>query len=396
MSPGRSEGHHALADLARRFWLVLTHERIPWLAGLSSALLVVGAVAVFFAERGAETANITSVGEAIWYGIVTMTGTGYGDFTPRTGVGRALGVLLMLGGMSVLSLLTATFASILVAKKIKEGRGLEAVKLKNHVLVCGWNQYAGRVLEGLLSSPETRTPVVLVNELPEEAANDILSRHRTDRVRYVRGDPAVEAILDRANVRQARAAIVLADTSRGFAAASDERTTLVTLALKSIKGDIKITAEALDLSSEGHLRRAGADDIVISGEFNGFLLSCAAVSPGISEVVRRLLSPGGTELRRQPIAAEFVGRPFGELFEAFRAQSGFLVLAIVTENKDLTLDDLLTDDYSLIDEFIKRQFTEAGTEYLRFEVGATRVLVNPPDSYAINRYDTAIGISRGT
>lgn len=385
----------ALRQEPVHYWLALKHEHIPQLAGASLALLFSGAVVVHLIERAADDANITSFGEALWYGIVTMTGTGYGDFTPKTPAGRVIGVALMLGGMTVLTLFTATVASILVTSRIREGRGLETISYRGHILVCGWNPYGERVVDGLLAATPGQAPIVLVNEVPEEAVGEIISRLGDEAtIRFVRGDPAHEAVLERANVRQASAAIVLADASRGLGAASDERTTLVTLALKSLKPDIKVTAEALDHASEAHLRRAGADDIVISGEFNGFLLSRAATSPGISDVVRRLLSIGGSELRRHPVPPELVGHTFGELFTALRARTGFLTLAVVTENKNLTLDDLLTDDYSLVDEFIKRQFSEAGTEYLRFEAGGLRVLVNPPDTYVIHKDDTAVGIPR--
>lgn len=384
-----------LRQLIRRYWQALQRERIPLLAALSAGLLVAGAAAVYVAEQGGPAPVITSFEEALWYAIVTMATVGYGDFTPKTTGGRALAALIILGGMTLLSVITATLASILVEQKIKEGRGLEAVRARNHVLVCGWSQYAERVLEGLLQAANRAPAVVLVNELSEEAASEVLTRYRAQGVSWVRGDPAVEGTLDRANVREAQAAVVLADTSRAYGSVSDERTTLVTLALKSMKPDLKVTAEALDLKSDAHLRRAGADEIVISGEFNGFLLSSAAVAPGVSEVVRQMLSLNGAELRRLTIPSDLVGRSFGEVFQALRARDGFLALAIVTEHPGLTLDDLLTDDYSLVDNFIKNQFRDAGAEYLRFEESATRVLVNPPDTYVISPEDTAIGIPRG-
>lgn len=386
----------ALRTTLRSYWLALQRENVPRVVVLSTVVLVVGTAAVYLVEQGGDDPSIRSLGEALWYTIVTMTTVGYGDFTPKTPGGRVLGTLLMLTGMGLLSLFTATIASILVSQRIKEERGLETITARNHILVCGWNQYAEQVLEGLCAAPRRQEEIVLVNELPEEAANEVLRRYRDRGVRFVRGDPAVEAVLLRADVGQARAAIVLADTAQGLSAASDERTTLVTLALKSLCPQIKVTAEVMDLRSEAHLRRAGADDIVISGEFNGFLLSSAALAPGISQVVRKVLSLSGTELRREPIPPEFVGRTFGELFQALRSRDGFLTVALVTERKGLTLDDLLTDDYSLVDQFIRQQFTAAGKEYLRFEAGGLQVLVNPPDTHVIGRDDTAIGIPRAT
>ena len=383
----------SLACAAQRYWEALRREHIPWMGAFLVFLLLLASWAIYQTEQASDDKSISSFGEALWYGIVTMTTVGYGDLTPHTFAGRIVGVVLMLGGMSLLSLFTATIASILVTEKIRRSRGLETIdQVKDHVLVCGWNQNAERVLEGLVSA--RRGQVVLVNELPEDAINEVLTRYRNAEVAYVRGDPAIEGVLDRANVRYARAAIVLADTSHHNGIASDERTTLITLAIKSIRANVRVTAEALDMRSDPHLRRAGADGIVITGEFNGFLLSSTATVPGISDVVRGLLSRHGSGLRHEPVPPEFVGRTFGELFQALRSRNGFLALALVAEDKGLTLDDLLTDDHSLVDQFIKQQFSRAGVDYLRFEEGSIHVLVNPDDAHVIGERDTAIGIPR--
>lgn len=371
----------------RMLWRVLAHERIPLLAAASVLVLVVGAVAVFLAESTSPRGNIHSLGDALWFGIVTMTTVGYGDVAPTTGAGRLVAVLLMFGGMGLVSVVTATVASVLVTQRIREGRGLDEIRASRHLIVCGWSQYAERVLEALAAAGR-RDSVVLVNELPEEMVSDLLRRHRG--ARFVRGDPATEVTLERANVREATAAIVLADTSRP---AADERTALVTLTLKSLRAELVVTAEAVDLKSEPHLRRAGADEVVVSGEFNAFLLSSATAAPGIPAVVRPLLTHGATSLRRVPIPPEFVGRTFGELARGMREKDGSLLIAIVSEAKGLTLDDLLTDDTSLVDRFISEEFQRSGTEFLRFERSSITAVVNPADTYVIQRSDAAVGIA---
>jgi len=272
---------------------------------------------------------------------------------------------------------------------------LETLRLRGHLLVCGWNAYAERVLDAVFATLATRD-VVLVNELAEEQAAEILARHKGRSVRFVRGDPASEAALARANVREARAAIVVADSASGSASPSDDRTTLVTLTLKSLRPELRVTVEALDIKSEPHLRRAGADDIVISGEFNGFLLSSAAVAPGISQVVRPLLSLSGTEIRSIAVPGDLVGQTYGHVASALRARDGFQAIAVVHEDRGLTLDQLLSDDTSMVDRYIKDQFTEAGREFLRYEAGGTKAIVNPPDSYEVGPKDSIVGIPRGS
>jgi voltage-gated potassium channel len=81
--------------------------------GVASALMVVyiAALSVLEAERASANANITNFGDAIWWAFVTITTVGYGDFTPVTVVGRVFAVGLMLSGVAVLGISTATLAS---------------------------------------------------------------------------------------------------------------------------------------------------------------------------------------------------------------------------------------------------------------------------------------------
>lgn len=380
-------GLRVLAAIAER-------ENFSRLLAVALTLFLGSGVLVWALETQSEEPLITNIGEGLWYSIVTMASVGYGDYTPKTVVGRVYGGFLIFAGVTLFSFMSATIASILVAQRIREGRGLETIKFKNHILMCGWNAYAERIIQGIAQvQGKERTQVVLINQMPEDLVTEILLRIQ-DLVdaRYVRGDPSSEAVLERAAVRDARSALVLADTSVSGVLPSDERTTLVILALKGVKKELKVSAEALEIESEQHLKRAGADDLVVRGEFNGFLLSSSALAPGVPEVVRQVLALGESELRREPIPGDLVGKTFREAFDGLRAKSGFMTVAIVTESKGLALDDLLTDDFSLVDNFIKEQFSAAGMEHLRFEEGGVRVTVNPPDAYIIGPSDTAIGI----
>jgi voltage-gated potassium channel len=85
-----------------------------YVAGGAALLAYCGALAVLDAERANPEANITSFGDAIWWAITTMTTVGYGDRYPATGVGRLAAVALMVGGIAVLGVVTATVASWLI------------------------------------------------------------------------------------------------------------------------------------------------------------------------------------------------------------------------------------------------------------------------------------------
>jgi voltage-gated potassium channel len=86
-----------------------------------AALLVVwiGSIMVLNAERGAPNAEIVNIGDAVWWAFETVTTVGYGDFVPVTWTGRALAVLVMLVGISVLGIVTASLSAALVKRTHK-------------------------------------------------------------------------------------------------------------------------------------------------------------------------------------------------------------------------------------------------------------------------------------
>jgi hypothetical protein len=55
-------------------------------------IIFFGGIGVYLAEHKHQGANITNLGDAFWWAIETVTTVGYGDYTPITLVGRAIGI----------------------------------------------------------------------------------------------------------------------------------------------------------------------------------------------------------------------------------------------------------------------------------------------------------------
>jgi voltage-gated potassium channel len=89
---------------------------LVYLAGTAVLVTYIAALAVLEAERSDPNANITSFGDSLWWAAVTITTVGYGDFTPLTIRGRTIATALMLGGVAVLGVLTATLSSWIVQR----------------------------------------------------------------------------------------------------------------------------------------------------------------------------------------------------------------------------------------------------------------------------------------
>ena len=72
---------------------------------------------VYYAEAGARGANIESGGDAVWWGLVTITTVGYGDEYPVTHWGRIIGSLFLFAGIGLFSVLTGFIANIFLAPR---------------------------------------------------------------------------------------------------------------------------------------------------------------------------------------------------------------------------------------------------------------------------------------
>jgi voltage-gated potassium channel len=101
--------------------------RVVIYTATSAVLLIyVASLAVLEAERADPHASIISFGDAVWWSITTMTTVGYGDFTPVTTTGRVIAVVLMMGGISLLGIVTATLASWIVQRVAEEDTANQA------------------------------------------------------------------------------------------------------------------------------------------------------------------------------------------------------------------------------------------------------------------------------
>jgi voltage-gated potassium channel len=71
----------------------------------------ISAVQITITERDVDGSNIKNFGDGLWWAITTVTTVGYGDRFPTTTEGRFLAVGLMIMGISLMGVITASVAS---------------------------------------------------------------------------------------------------------------------------------------------------------------------------------------------------------------------------------------------------------------------------------------------
>jgi voltage-gated potassium channel len=85
-------------------------ERLGRVALVAVGVTVVGSLVAYYAEHTTNP-EFATVGDSLWWGIVTLTTVGYGDIVPKTPTGRWAGVTIMVTGIAVLGLLSGSLAS---------------------------------------------------------------------------------------------------------------------------------------------------------------------------------------------------------------------------------------------------------------------------------------------
>jgi voltage-gated potassium channel len=140
-------------------------EKTRLIYGLAIYLLViiVGATIFFSIESGVNP-NVSSVDDALWYVIVTVTSVGYGDVVPYTGFGRIIGVIAMLTAILFTSLVTATTTSAL----------LEKFRAEREEITKGSRETIGNVIAQLNAIEERLEKLSVLEDRTEEIKAELV------------------------------------------------------------------------------------------------------------------------------------------------------------------------------------------------------------------------------
>lgn len=92
-----------------------TFRRLGYPLGLSMAILLLGGLGFWWLEP-----QVLSLTDGLWLAFTTAATVGYGDIVPSTASSRAFAVVVVLIGLAVLSLVTASVAAVFVGNEERE------------------------------------------------------------------------------------------------------------------------------------------------------------------------------------------------------------------------------------------------------------------------------------
>jgi voltage-gated potassium channel len=332
-----------------RFWPILVRFLII------GVLTVLTASLLFYLVERPKDPDIT-LWSSIWSAFFTMVSADFVETKPVTFLGKIIVTFLIFFGIAFVSAITATFATVMVINKMKEGKGMKTLHLKNHIIICGWNTRARSIVEEIINlMGDNAKPIAIIADLEENPMLDVEFKN----INFVRGNPSDDDILIRAGIKNADTAVVITDTSGGKKLDdADARTILTVLTIETLNRDVYSCAEILDSSNIKHLQHAHVDEFIISGEFTSKMIASAALSHGISEVISQLITAGeGNEIYRCKLPDELTGKKFDDAFVFLREKYTAIPIGVIrggkpilNPDKDFTFtesDDLVVIAYNL-------------------------------------------------
>ena len=290
-------------------------SRAPWLTlgCLIAVLYFAGYAMMYWTEPAGNP--IRSLPTYTYFFLVTVTTVGYGDVTPQSAAGRMTAAVIAIGGIGAAAAAVGNlFTSIGSFVKRRE-KGFAGFDMKEHIVIFGNRGAETAALIRLLIADQqsSGTEIVLCSSSTER-------NPFPDFIHFVRGESTSSDVLTRACVKDAAKIIIHA--------ATDYESICIALAVKEINHRAAIVVRANDPGKEIDIERVDRDRVVCIKAVDVPMIVREIHNPGITQVMEKLLSSEGQDLRSMRVPLGTPAFSFGLLAHDFREKHGAILIGM--------------------------------------------------------------------
>ena len=219
--------------------------------------------------------------DALYMTIITVGTVGFGEVHPLTDAGKLFTSFLIIISLGTFAYALSTMTSSIVSGELNSYFKIRRVntaieKLENHVVICGFGRN-GR--QAAMRLKARGFPFVVI-----EKNLDLLEQLKKENFLYVEGDATQDEILEKTNLKKARALIC--------ALPVDADNLFIVLSAKGINHKLTIISRASDDSSTKKLKAAGANNVIMPDKIGGAHMAALVMRPDVIEFLANIMGQG--------------------------------------------------------------------------------------------------------
>jgi len=233
--------------------------------------------------------------DAFYMTVITISTVGYTEVQPLDANGKWFVSILILLNIGVIAYALAVFSNYVIEGKIFKTMHENLVKkqivdLKNHIIICGYGRYGQEVVDHFLE----RNISFVVIEKSEERIDMI--QKRNELILHIQGDATDDEVLLNGGIENARSLI----STLG----EDADNIFTILTARQLNNEINIISRADQLRSEGKMKLAGANHIIMPEQIGGFYMATLVSKPGAVEFFSFIANEYGSDISFEELVYE--------------------------------------------------------------------------------------------
>jgi voltage-gated potassium channel len=275
--------------------------QIGWRVALVLGLLVF-AIAIHWLERDGLRDNLdgeVSFLDVIYFTMISITTTGYGDVVPVADHTRMFDALVVTPIRIFFVLIFIGTAYTFVFRRTWERWQMARLQrtLNNHIVVAGFGTSGSEAVDELIARGASASDIVVI-----DCDEETLERAEALGCAILQADATRDKTLAAVHVDRARAMIV--------SAGSDDTSILITLTARHLAPDLTISVAVRNEDNELLARQAGATTVINPVSFAGLLLAGSTDGAHIADYIADLASSSGrVQLHERVVTPEECGKP---------------------------------------------------------------------------------------